>query len=290
MPMTEPTIPVLQRPRAVELYDLQASPTVSWVIDVELPRPMHRDRFMPLFPGPWRLENNVSLHAFCPDSKLWTYPESAGIPERYTRLQLAVALAGIDVERDGEDLTVLLDQVRERLAGAGITEVTTRTTLEEAVARAAVIDELLEDLAEAFAGVMLLAPEGPPITLEALRQVAEELLLAEGDLEDGFAWLNGQDAPGDEALFTAVPEIDKAGRIHAIRFSLHVARTAEPATILEQLLAAARHVHHRLGGDLVGLEGEPFDADQLRAWVERVVKRLREADLEPGAYHTMTVF
>jgi hypothetical protein len=288
--MTGPTIPVLERPRVVELYDLQASPSVSWVIDVELPRPMHRDRFMPLFPGPWRLENNVSLHAFCPDSKLWTYPESSGMPERYTRLQLAVALAGIDVERDGEDLTALLDEVRGRLAGAGITEVTTRTTLEEAVARAAVIDELLEDLAEAYAGVMLIAPEGAPFTLGGLRQVAEELGLAEGDLEDGFAWLNAQDAPGDEALFTAVPEIDRAERIHAIRFSLHVARTAEPAAILEQLLVAARHVQDRLGGDRVGLEGEPFDGDQQRAWVERVARRLRDADLEPGAYHTMTVF
>jgi hypothetical protein len=288
--MTGPIIPVLQRPGAVELYDLQASPSVSWVIDVELPRPMHRDRFMPLFPADWRLDNNVSLHAFCPDTRLWTYPESSGMPERYTRLQLAVALAGIDVEREGDDLKALLDDVRRRLGGAGITEVTTRTTLEDAIARAEVIDELLEDLAEAWAGVLLLASGDAPFSLEALRQAAEELRLVEGDLDDGFAWLNAEEAPGDEALFTAVPELDREQRVRAVRFSLHVARTAAPDVILEQLLVAARHVQHRLGGDLVGLEAEPFDAEQLRAWVDRVAKRLRAADLEPGAYATMTVF
>ncbi len=286
----KPTAPVLTRPRRVEIYDRQASPTVSWVIDVELPRPMHRDRFMPLFPSTWRLENDVSLHAFCPDTAEWTYPETSGVPERYTRLQLAVALAGIDVEREGEDLTAILDEVRTRLDGAGITAISTRPSLEEAVARAAIIDDLLEDLEEAWAGVLVEAPEGQPFALDDVRRMAKDLRLAEGDLEDGFAWLNDEDAPGDEALFTMIPEVDRGERVRALRIALHVARTADPLVILEPLLLAAGYMRDTLGGALVGLEGEPFDAEQLRGWVEKVVARLRAADLEPGAYHTMTVF
>lgn len=279
--------PALVRPSLVEDEDLQASPLVAWILDVELPRPMHRDRFLPLFPPPWRLDANVSLHAFCPDTGLWTYPDSAGMPERYTRLQLAVALVGGE-ERDEEGLAALLAEVRGRLAGAGITEVTPRTAVADAVARAEVLEELVDDLEEAHAGVLLAAADGASFALADVRRVGEALRLAEGDLEDGFAWLNRPDAPGDEALFTMVPEL-AGGRIVALRFALHVGRTAAPVAVFDQLLAAAQYARGELGGDLAGLEGEPFDADASRAWIERVVGRLRAAGLEPGAHATMTV-
>lgn len=279
--------PALVRPSLVEDEDLQASPLVAWILDVELPRPMHRDRFMPLFPPPWRLDANVSLHAFCPDTGLWTYPDSAGVPERYTRLQLAVALVGGD-PRDEEGLAALLAEVRARLAGAGITEVTPRTPVADAVARAEVLEELVDDLEEAHAGALLAPVDGGSFALTDVRRVGEALRLAEGDLEDGFAWLNRPDAPGDEALFTMVPELE-GDRIVALRFALHVGRTAAPAAIFDQLLAAARYAQSELGGTLTGLEGEPLDPDATRDWIERVVRRVRATGLEPGAHATMTI-
>lgn len=279
--------PTLVRPSLVEEEDLQASPLVAWILDVELPRPMHRDRFLPLFPPPWRVEADVSLHAFCPDTGVWTYPDSAGVPERYTRLQLAVALVGGE-ERDEERLAALLDEVRARLAGAGITAVTPRTPIADAVARAEVLEELVDDLEEAYAGVLLAAPEGPGFALAEVRRVGEALRLAEGDLEDGFAWLNRPDAPGDEALFTMVPDLE-GGRIVALRFAFHVGRTAAPVAVFDQLLAAAAHAQAELGGTMTGLEGEPLDPAATHAWIERVVQRLGAAGLEPGAHATMTV-
>lgn len=282
-----PPAPVLVRPSLVEDDDLQASPLVAWILDVELPRPMHRDRFLPSFPPTWRLEENVSLHAFCPDTGAWTYPDSAGVPERYTRLQLAVALVGGE-GRDEEGLEALLADVRARLAGAGITDVTPRTPIADAVARAEVLEELVDDLEEAFVGALLAAPDGAGFALSDVRRVGQALRLAEGDLEDGFAWLNRPDAPGDDALFTMVPELD-GGRVVALRFALHVGRTAEPVAIFDQLLAAASHAHAELGGTLTGLEGEPLDPAAARAWIERVDRRLRASGLEPGAHATMTI-
>ncbi|MEW6369063.1 MAG: cell division protein ZipA C-terminal FtsZ-binding domain-containing protein [Acidobacteriota bacterium] len=89
-----------------------------------------------------------------------------------------------------------------------------------------------------------------------------------------------------------LPEEIAAGRVHTadLVFGYSVPRSPAPLAVHDAMLKAARHARSRLGGTLLSAQGRPFDAQEIRQQIIRLVQRLETAGIKPGTTPALLLF
>ncbi|AKU95847.1 Cell division protein ZipA [Labilithrix luteola] len=296
---------LLVRPKAAPSAKPYFGPqdAVEWVIDIG-PRfegTFRRADILGVFERDWRQKNDwPTIYGRAVADKAWTYVDASNVPDDYDQLAL-----GFDFTRLGKESftefrlneIVLACEAAAKLLGAGSTKA--RLSAREALARARELDELRDEYDDARAEVRLLAPEGETFDGKTVWDVMQCLGLHWGDM-DIFHWENEDDSRGDDHLFSVcsstspgyfIPNEIADDRVHVgdLIFAFSIPRSADPAVVLEGMLAAATYTQTRLGGRLVDGKETDLDRDALRKQVAEVTIRLVNAGFPPGHHHTMVL-
>lgn len=113
----------------------------------------------------------------------------------------------------------------------------------------------------------------------------------------------------DEAAMASAPVLtklldDRSERVrasaaialsHATKFvpalwEQSIARCVQPTELVEVMLRAAGYLARRLGGELRGIDGEPFDADRARARIGSIERELVAGGAVPGTRLALLLF
>jgi cell division protein ZipA len=237
--------------------------------------------------GPWRSVLDASVR-----SRLTDAPPL----RRLTELHLVWALSTLTPNAARAHLAAVTS-VSVRLGSAS-----TRASIEpeETEQRARSLQALMDRFEESDVAVILTAPEGETYDGVALWDALESLGLRWGD-GDFFHWENRLEGLGDDALFSVgtstdpgyfLPEQAIAGdlQVEDLDFGFALARTHEPLAIFDAMMRAVRYVQRRLGGTILGADGDPLDEAATRARIEADARVLTEAGFAPGSDAAMSVF
>lgn len=196
-----------------------------------------------------------------------------------------------------QQLQAFADTLRDDVADlGGIASL--RENVQEAAERAKELGLARRGVGEVEVSLLVVATEAP-FGANALAEALTELDLVLVD-DDAFYWENTPDQAGDPWLFRVEPATEgetfslaaiEAGHTHdSVSFSLNVARTAEPVTVAEAMLLAARYVATKLGGEVLDDEGNVLDGRVLTARVEGIGRRVRDAGFVPGSDAALRLF
>ncbi len=274
---------------------------LEWVVDVALDGgTISTSEVDAVFDDEWREEvGGTTLYGMSAEEGRWTYLHAGDSPTVWTKIAVAVDLVrtyGEDpAPRTAVELKRFSRAVGKRGAGLGSVEVSSRTSPQIG---AALAHEMFDCWREARADslAILEAPEGDLYDGQEVWDVMMCLGLRWGD-GDLFHWTNESDV-GHDSLFSVwtttepgffFPEEIAEGRMNPedLIFGFNIARCAEPEHCHRQMMNAVKYARERLGGTVVDRDGDPLSRKAERERVQRVVRRLAAAGLEPGRETTL---
>lgn len=286
--------------RAAGTDDYPPDPATDWVVEVALPpgSVLQGPDVQEAFAGPWLKEHGGAvLHGYVPKNAAWTYVGAQDAPEPYSKVALAKSLVHTDRLGEQELATVLSSVVEKAKAWPGA-RVSSSETPAAAAARAARLRKLQQayDLAVI---ITLRAPAGARFDGRKVWDVMLSVGLQWGDM-DLFHWKN-ESGIGDDYWFSVststapgyfLPEQIAAGAVQVddLVFSFSIPRSGSPAAALDRMLAAARYARSRLGGELLGTSGAPFDPESIQHDLAQIEAELTAAGFPPGADPTLHLF
>lgn len=285
---------------ADEERDYLPSAKVDWVVHVDLQpgEVLRKPELDAAFGVPWLNANDrPTVYGLSPENGRWTFVHAAGVPETYSRLQIAWKMRpfgkdGPIPEDHFERYRFAVQRVAEGIQAAAV-----RTELSpaEAAAQSARLIALAASCDRSVA-VVLQAPDGRRFDGRVIWDVMLCLGLRWGDM-DVFHWDN-PGVPGDDHLFSVwtstppgyfFPEEIAAGRVWTddLVFGFSIPRVHQPERIFDSLIRAAQYTRTRLGGELTTAERGRFTEAAVRGEIRRVVRELEKTGFEPGAYDTL---
>jgi cell division protein ZipA len=288
------------RPAFDEHKDHLPNSKVDWVARVEFPSTvvLRKPDIASIFNADWLKKHHLpTVFGFSPDIQRWTFVSAGGVPDNYSRLQIAWKMRplgedGPIAKQQFEQYMVAVEKAASKLKAIGV-----RTDLSpaEAEKRSAALIELAESCEQGI-DVVLQAPKGRAFEGKLIWDVMLCLGLRWGDM-DLFHWEN-PGIPGDDHLFSVwtttppgyfFPERIAAGQVQTadIAFGFSIARTVQPEAILESMMKAIHYAQKRMGGTLMNVDGIPFSEDVARSEIRTLVERLRSAGFEPGTDDTL---
>jgi cell division protein ZipA len=290
------SLPAAQ-PRQQDEY--RPDPYYDWVIDVEPAdaRVFKTEDVFAIFDGQWRRSfSDASVYGFSLTSNKWTYALAGGDPQQFGRLQIAVSLLSEQVSlQDCFDSSA--KKIRSYQKSGATAQVTMSEPVEAALARSKQLLQLKKELHHDII-VVLKSDNFYPgrVVWDVLTETG--LRWGDGDL---FHWNNLPDGYGDDRFFSVwtstapgyfFPEAIKAGTFNLadLAFGYWVGRSADPMGVFEVLLEVADHCRRRLGGVLLGRDGQAFDAAAERARLQQIVDGMMSKDLPPGSNKALRLF
>ncbi len=289
-----------------ERDDYLPDPVGEWSVTIAFPAGtvLRRESILNVLTSDW-CKNNLrpEIYGHSPTDGHWTFLRAGGVPEDYDELCLGVRLCEVD-EDDPEPLVekqlkTFLDSVRARCEALGPCNVSSKSSPAEAAARSKRLLALHEEC-KRDVRIALVALDGVRFDGRVIWDTMLSLGLRWGDM-DVFHWQNDTDAAGDDSFFSVwtttepgyfFPEEIAAGRCHVddLIFGFSIPRSAAPAEVFEEMERAARYAQKRLGGELVDEDGAPLEPAAIRREIGRVVQRLAQDGLVPGAESTLRLF
>jgi cell division protein ZipA len=279
-----------------EAKDYLPSAKVDWVVHVEFPPTvvLRKTNIVSIFNKEWMNKHDrPTVFGFSPDTQGWTFVSAGGVPENYTRLQIAWKMRPFN--KDGAITEQQFEQYRVAVENAGsklkASRVHTDLSPLDAANRSAALIELTESCDQGI-DVVLQAPKGQIFDGKTIWDVMLCLGLRWGDM-DLFHWEN-PGIPGDDHLFSVwtstppgyfFPERIAAGEVKTVdlAFGFSIPRTFQPEFLFDSMMKAVGYAQKRLGGSLVNVDVSSFSEDAARSRIRNVVNELRIAGFEPGA-------
>ncbi|MBS1662527.1 MAG: hypothetical protein JST68_15905 [Bacteroidetes bacterium] len=268
----------------------------EWLIDVEPGegRFFLRDQVLRIFDQHWRRSFRMhTLYGLNMIDNKWTYVVAEEDWDRFMRVQVGVNLLQLSPDTGASDLRAcyLATQERMRMQWRWGTVFVTESP-EAAVLRSAELVALKDSLHQDVV-IRLTSDDVYPGVQAWEVLTATGLQWGDGDL---FHWMwDSQElfsvwTNTDPGYF--FPEAIKAGTHNPkdLVFGFWIGRSLDPVGVFDIMVEAARHCQKMLGGELMGLDGVPFDVERERVRVEETVERMMAAGLEPGSSRALRMF
>lgn len=290
----------LSRPAFDEDRDYLPNAKVDWVVHIDFPPAvvLRKADIGKVFSTDWlNKHDQPTVFGFRPDTQRWTFVNALGVPDNYSRLQIAWKMRplgedGPIARQHFEHYEIAVGKAASNLEASGV-----RIDLSpaEAEKRSAALCELAESCKQGI-DVVLQAPNGRAFEGKLIWDVMLCLGLHWGDM-DLFHWEN-PGIPGDDHLFSVwtttppgyfFPEQIAAGlvQITDLAFGFSIARTFQPELIFDSMMKAVGYAQKRMGGTLKNVDGSQFSKDAARSEICSLVERLRSAGFEPGTDDTL---
>jgi cell division protein ZipA len=280
-----------------------ANSQYDWIIQVRPTHSLHRHQVLAQF-GPQWLEQHEhpQLYGRATSNGLWTY--LAGTDSDSVFSEIAVAWKLFDKRTPtprpfrADELTAFQQAVTQQapaLSGR-------ISGINYSPAQAAKASQQLADFVttnDLEATIVLKADtlfEG-----RAIWDKMRSLGLHWGDM-DLFHWENPDtDAGGGDHLFSVftstepgyfLPEHIAKGEIKTtdLIFSFSIPRSHAPQQVLKNMYQAARYCQQKLGGQLLGTDGQPFNLNSELEKCQKVTQNLAQKKLRPGYDDTLYLF
>jgi cell division protein ZipA len=279
-----------------------ANPRYDWIIQVQPTRALLRREVLAQFGPQWlKQHGDPQLYGRATSNGRWTYLVAADGDSVFSEIALAWKL---------------FDERAPTPRPFGAAELTTfqQAVAQQAPALAGRIGRVNYSPAQAAAASQQLADFVVANDLEAsivlkadtvfegraIWDKMRSLGLHWGDM-DLFHWENPTtDAGGDHlfSVFTStepgyfLPEHIAKGEIRTtdLIFSFSIPRSTAPQQVLENMHQAAKYCQQKLGGQLVGADGEPFNLPAELAKCQKVTQNLARQKLRPGYDATLYLF
>jgi cell division protein ZipA len=280
-----------------------ANPRYDWIIKVKPTHSLHRHEVLAQFGPQWMEQHeHPQLYGRTTSSGLWTY--LTGTDKDSVFSEIAVAWKLFDKRTPTprpfrtDELTAFQQAVVQQapvLSGR-------ISSVNYSPAQAAAASQQLAGFVttnDLESSIVLKADtlfEG-----RAIWDKMRSLGLHWGDM-DLFHWENpNTDAGGDDHLFSVftstepgyfLPEHIAKGEIKTtdLIFSFSIARSNAPQQILKNMYQAARYCQQKLGGQLLGADGQPFNLNAELEKCQKVTQNLAQKKLRPGYDDTLYLF
>jgi len=280
-----------------------ANPRYDWIIQVQPTRPLRRHEVLAQFGGQW-LEQHAhpQLYGRATSNGLWTYLIATNSDSLFSEIALAWKLFDERTPTPrpfrAAELTAFQQAVAQRapaLSGR-ISRVNYSPTQ-----AAAASQQLADFVTTNDLDALIVLKADTLFEGRAIWDKMRSLGLHWGDM-DLFHWENPTtDAGGDDHLFSVftstepgyfLPEHIAKGEIKTtdLVFSFSIPRSAAPRQVLENMYQAAKYCQQKLGGQLVGADGQPFKLSTEVDKCQRVTENLARKKLRPGYDDTLYLF
>ncbi len=280
-----------------------ANPRYDWVIQVQPTRALQRHEVLAHFGGQWLKQHaHPQLYGRAAANGRWTYLVAAGSDSVFSEIALAWKLFDERTPTPrpfrADELTGFQQAVAQQApACSGRISRVNYTPAQAAAASRQLAAFVTANNQEAL--IVLKADtlfEG-----RAIWDKMRSLGLHWGDM-DLFHWENpNTDAGGDDHLFSVftstepgyfLPEHMAKGEVKTtdLVFSFSIPRSNAPQQVLENMYQAAKYCRQKLGGQLVGANGQPFELSAELEKCQRVTQSLARKKLRPGYDDTLYLF
>lgn len=283
--------------------DYLPNPAVQWVVKAEVNEPLAATEVAGRFGRAWR-DKHGSFTIFGRNAVTghWTYLVSADGPSEVDALQFAwdyyPAWSEDAVVASSSTYEKRLKAIQAELGNLAECKVVADVTPTEASDRAKTL-RTLADRFDRSVSIRLAAPAEERFPGRELWDVMLCLGLRWGDM-DCFHWNNPSDV-GDDFFFSVwtstvpgyfLPEEVSAGRVNVedLLFGYSLPRSADPVTVFDKMLSAARYAQKRLGGGLTAADGSPLNVEATRNEIRSIAGELSSLGFPPGSDNALQQF
>lgn len=300
-----PDIAHLDAPVPPSERDYGPDSAVEWVLDLPMPESMTltTDDLEAAFPKPWRQQiEDVTLYGIPVGGSRWTYVHAGGAPAHWRAISISkellerpnAAVASAPRER----LQLFHDDVVQRARDLRVSSARAREPVGTAWARAQSFAAVWQEAS--IGGIVVVrAPDGRRFDGRQVWDTLCGIGLEWGDM-DLFHWPNPFEAGHDSFfdVWTSTPpghflpeEIrDNKVAVEDLVFGFQIARSANPDSVMTEMVKAAKYARAQLGGRLVDERGSEFDEAKAHDHVNYAVGRLKHAGLKPGTGTSLRIF
>lgn len=286
-----------------ESRDYLPNKKIDWVVHLDFAADtiLKKANIQQVFNQTWREKHHYpEIFGYSPEEKRWTFVNAGGVPDLYSRLQLAWKLRSLDNDESlaSDRLGTYLAATRQAGQKLKATGVRPATSPDEAARQSAHLLELVESCSSQPV-VVLKAISKNGFEGRAIWDVMLSVALRWGDM-DLFHWEN-PGIPGDDHLFSVwtstppgcfFPEEIAEGRVHTadLVFGFSVPRTWQPEVVVESMLRAIHYAKRRLGGRVLDGDGSDLSEEKLKAELRGTVTILTQAGFPPGSDDALYLF
>jgi cell division protein ZipA len=280
-----------------------ANPHYDWIIQVRPTHPLHRHQVLAQFGPQWLAQHkDPQLYGRATSNGLWTYLAGADSDSVFS--EIAVAWKLFDKRTPTpqpfrtDELTAFQQAVTQQ--APALSGCISRVNFSPAQAAAA-SQQLATFVTTNDLEATIVLKADTLFEGRAIWDKMRSLGLHWGDM-DLFHWENPDtDAGGDDHLFSVftstepgyfLPEHIAKGELKTtdLVFSFSIPRSNAPQQVLKNMYQAARYCQQKLGGQLVGADGQPFNLNAELEKCQKVTQNLAQKKLRPGYDDTLYLF
>jgi cell division protein ZipA len=280
-----------------------ANPRYDWIIQVQPTHALQRHEVLAQFGPQWLKQHaHPQLYGRATSNGLWTYLAAADSDSVFSEIALAWKLFDERTPTPrpfrADELTAFQQAVAQQAPGLS----GRISRVNYAPAQAAVASQQLAAFITANEQEALIVLKAD--SLFEGREIWDKMRslgLHWGDM-DLFHWENPTtDAGGDDHLFSVftstepgyfLPEQIAKGEVKTtdLVFSFSIPRSNAPQQVLENMYEAAKYCQQKLGGQLLGADGQPFKLSTELNKCQNVTQNLAHKRLRPGQGDALYLF
>jgi len=283
--------------------EYQADPELEWVINVNTVSGMGftNKNVERIFDAKWRTDFPSTIYGFSQREGKWTYALAGDSPELFSKLQIGIDLLETYKADNGvfdrqkllkyiAELTIRAEQYGEKLNIAPSVKID--FALQKSRSLVALFNQFNSE------ALLILQSEGN-YDGEKVWDVLQSAGLKWGD-GDLFHWNNNSDIGGDVFFSVAtstepgyfLPESVKAGQMNPknLLFGFTIPRNPDPEKVFEQMYKVVEYAQKRLGGHILGADGNALNYNQEQLKISEIVKAMNKAKIVPGSNNALRMF
>lgn len=276
---------------------------IECLIDIKTPKGFQydKDRFLEVFDYEWRVHHSCTFYAFFPTTNSWSYAISAGSPQIFHSLEMAIPLAeryGEDQEWSQAELQRYLRDLEAKMRMFETPfEIIPRKTAEDALD----LSKSLKDIQRTiYADVIIVLEGNSGFESHTFWNTLVDLGLSWGN-GDLFHWMNENEFVGGDELFSVwtntkpeyfLPEDVAKGHLKPkdLVFGFSLPRSPDPLGVFESMVKAVEYCLEKMGGQILNEDGEPFVPSVYRKKIEDSLNKMNELGWEHGTGVTKMLF
>ena len=254
-----------------------------------------------IFDYEWRSKFESTIYGFSPEENRWTYADAGGIPNSFSKLQIAIDLQTVYNEEnpnyDPHKLERYITELNKRIKKyPGKFKIVQTETIDKAIIKAKRLVQLHQEFN--IDAIIVLQSDKQYNGLEvwdALQCVG--ITWGDGDL---FHWSNNHDYGHDQhfSVWTTtepgyfLPEEIKDGNMNPenLVFGFSIPRSADPKSIYDIMLSTAKYCQKRLGGQILGKNGQPLDEVKEKQNLIDLLDKMKSKGIIVGSDKALRTF
>lgn len=286
-----------------ETEDVEYKPNteIDWVINVKTLKPTSftTEQLFEIFDNDWR-ENYgaANIYGYSDKERKWTYAIAGGEHDVYSKVQVAIDLIEVYEEEsyyDIKELEKYISELKKKFSSVPVS-----LEFNSSIERAALRGKQLAELKSEFdvEAIILLKSDGAydgRLAWDVLQSVG--LVWGDGDL---FHWDNKETYGHDQhfSVWTTtepnyfLPEDIEDGSMNPtdLGFSFSVPRSADPNNVFAVMYDAVKYCQKRLGGTILDKDGNPFNEEKEKKYLDELTGRMKKNGLIPGSDTALRMF